>query len=91
MRVLLAALDSLHGICQGGTSLGSIEQGRVESVDKHFGGCDRDGPQRHQDALSTSSQEGSGQSNHAVRCHLAAGLLVRPANRSHIRDVQRCY
>jgi len=84
VRVLLAALDSLHGICQCCASLGSVEQGSVEGMDKHFGGCDRDRPQGHKSTLSTSSQEGRGQSHNTICCHFAAGLLVRPAaNTTH--------
>ncbi len=79
MRVLLAALDSLHGICQCCTSLGPIKQGSVEGMDKNFGGRDRDRPQGHESTLSPSSQEGPGQSHNTICCHFAAGLLVRPA------------
>lgn len=79
MRVLLTALDSLHSVCQGGTSFGPVEQGSVEGMDKDFRGCNRHGPQGHQRALGTSSQEGPGQPHHTVCSHFAAGLLVRPA------------
>lgn len=76
VRVLLAALDSLHGICQRGTSLSSIEQGSVEGMDKNFGGRNRYRPQGHKSTLGPSSEEGSGQSHHTVCCHLTVGLLV---------------
>ncbi|TNN82293.1 hypothetical protein EYF80_007414 [Liparis tanakae] len=76
VRVLLAALDSLHGICQRCASLGAVEQGSVEGMDEHFGGGDRDGPQGHKSTLSAGSQEGPGQSHNAICCHFAAGLLL---------------
>lgn len=79
MGVLLAALDSLHGICQRCTSFSSIKQGGVEGMDKNFGGCNRDRPQGHKGTLSTSSEEGSGQSHYTVCRHFTVGLLVRPA------------
>lgn len=78
VRVLLAALDSLHSICQCCTSLGPIEQGSVECMDKNLGSCNRDRPQGDKNTLCTSSQEGSGQSYDTVCSDLAAGLLVRP-------------
>lgn len=79
VRVLLAALDSLHGVCQGGTSFGPIKQGSVEGMDKNFRGCNRHRPQGHQGALGAGSQKGPGQSHDTICCHFAAGLLVRPA------------
>lgn len=87
MRVLLAALDSLHGICQGCTSLGPIKQGSVEGMDENFGGCDRHRPQGHEGTLSASSQEGPGQSHNTICCHFAAGLLVRPVATGRHRRV----
>lgn len=55
MRELLAALKRFHGVCEGGAGLCAIQQGCVESMDEHFGGSYRHGPQRHQHTLSACS------------------------------------
>lgn len=77
--VLLAALDSLHGICQCRTSFGPVEKGGIEGMDKNLGGSNWDRPQGHKYTLSPSSQESSSQSHNTICCDLAAGLLVWPA------------
>lgn len=58
--VLFATLDCFHGISECCTSLGPIEQGGVESMNKNLGGCNRYRPQGHKNTMSAGCQEGSG-------------------------------
>lgn len=75
---LLAALDRLHGVSEGGAGFSAVQQCRVKSVDKHLGGGDRHGPERDQHTLSPRGEEGPGETHHTVGCHLAVRLRVGP-------------
>ena len=66
VAVLLGGLNSGHSVCQSSADPCPLEKRRVKGLHDQFDGGVRDRPQRHQDALSAGSKEGSGQGSQTV-------------------------